>query len=107
MRVTPVLSLLVLLALPASAQETVEEGDQRAAPRVCTPAQVVVPPFNNTPESMEQSRIAATVLRGDEICKTSAVFPEKSLIEHGEEMPVLPDDGAPEPTEEQVPVEPT
>ena len=106
MRVTPVLSLLLVLALPESAQEPVEEGDQRAAPRVCTPAQLLVPPFNNTPEAMEQSRIAATLLRGDEICKTSPIFPEKSLIEHGEEQPVLPEEAAAEPVEEPAPTEP-
>ena len=115
MRIALSVSALFVLATPVFAAEdvpdeetaeTAPEGEAPSAPRACTPAQVIVPPFNNTPEAMEQSRVAATVLRGDEICKASAVFPEKSLIEHGEEMPVLPDDAAAEPTQEQAPVEP-
>ena len=73
-----------------------EDAQSRVAPRVCTPAQAVVPPFNNTPEAMDQSRVAATILRGDAICRTSAVFPEKSLIEHGQEQPVLPEEAVDE-----------
>ncbi|QPC99853.1 hypothetical protein [Qipengyuania soli] len=112
MRAILAFSALAMLAVPAfAAQEPADQHaeathDAHPAPRTCTPAQTVVPPFNNTPEAMEQSRVAATILRGDEICKTSALFPEKSVIEHGEEQPVLPEEAADEPAEEPAPEQP-
>ena len=113
MRIVFSAAAALVLAMPALAADDVPvvddvetEEEARTEPRRCTPAQVVVPPFNNTPEAMEQSRVAATILHGDQICKSSAVFPEKSLIEHGEEEPVLPADAADETVEEQPPVEP-
>lgn len=112
MRAILAFSALAALAVPSVAAN--EPSDRTAetthetnpAPRTCTPAQTVVPPFNNTPEAMDQSRVAATALRGDEICKTSALFPEKSLIEHGEEQPVLPEDAPDEPTDDTAPEQP-
>lgn len=112
MRAILAFSTLLLVATPVLAQDKPIDDAEAAhqapgAPRTCTPAQVVVPPFNNTPEAMEQSRVAATILRGEEICRTSAVFPEKSLIEHGEEQPVLPDEAVDEPSDQPAPVQPT
>lgn len=111
MRASLSLAALLLLTSPVTAQEEPVDEPEAAreapeAPRTCTPAQVLVPPFNNTPEAMEQSRVAATILRGDEICRTSPLFPEKSVIEHGEERPVLPDEVADEPSELPAPVQP-
>ena len=104
------IALLPLLASPTLAAGDAAEQEEAEKlpplPRVCTPAQAVVPPFNNTPEAMEQSRVAATVLKGEEICKTSPIFPEKSVIEHGEEEPVLPEGMTVEPVEEAAPTKP-
>lgn len=111
MRAILALSALAMLAGPAIAAEepagqpAEAVHDSHPATRTCTPAQTVVPPFNNTPEAMEQSRVTATILRGDKICKTSALFPEKSVIEHGEEQPVLPEEAADAPAEEPTPEE--
>ncbi|MEZ5679701.1 MAG: hypothetical protein R3E14_00185 [Erythrobacter sp.] len=108
MRAIVTLAVLSLLASPALAADEPVDGEEQlpATPRACTPAQAVVPPFNNTPEAMEQSQVAATVLQGDEICRTSPVFPEKSAIEHGEEQPALPEEAAVEPVEEPAPAKP-
>lgn len=62
--------------------------------------QVIVPPFNNSPAAMDQSRVAATiVMRGKtgaggkpvRVCQTSAVSPELSRLKHGNEVPVDPE----------------
>lgn len=75
---------------PASASE----------PVACVAGQVIVPPFNNSPAAMDQSRVAATiVMRGKagaggkpiRVCQTSAVSPELSRLKHRNEVPVDPD----------------
>ncbi|MFN2100837.1 hypothetical protein [Altererythrobacter sp. MF3-039] len=73
-----------------------EQGERVA----CIAGQVIVPPFNNTPAAMDQSRIAATaVMRSNarsgsksvRVCQTSAVSPEISELKHGNEVPVDPE----------------
>ena len=78
------------------------EEDSREV-RKCIAPQVIVPTFNNTPEAMEQSRIAATMLAGDLVCKTSALNPELSELQHGPEEALLPDE---EETGEEAAAEP-
>ena len=66
MRAVLFVSSLAVLATPSLAQDAdapVEE-DRREV-RKCIAPQVIVPTFNNTPEAMEQSRIAATIVAGD------------------------------------------
>lgn len=91
----------VFVAMPVSflsAQDRADdmrEDDQR--PERCVSATVLVPPFNNTPGALEQSRIAATTVEGIRerrgeaayrVCKTSALTPELSEIEGVEEEPL-------------------
>ena len=75
-------------------------------PQACVPAHAIIPPFNNSPEAMDQSRIAATIVmdgqarRGGRrvpVCRTSAVAPQVSQIEGVNEVPVDPDYEAPAP----------
>ena len=93
MRAALYLSGLALLASPSFAQdaEATSEEDSREV-RKCIAPQVIVPTFNNTPEAMEQSRIAATIVAGDQVCKTSALNPELSELQHGPEEAVVPDE---------------
>lgn len=44
-------------AEPAAQPQAVAPAERRTAP--CLPVQAVVPPFNNTPEAMDQARVAA------------------------------------------------
>ena len=89
------------VALPislASAQDRpVDEGDRDAKVERCVPATALVPPFNNSPGALEQSRVAATTVenirdrRGEaayRVCGKSAVAPELSEIEGVEEEPL-------------------
>ncbi|TMM49770.1 hypothetical protein [Qipengyuania marisflavi] len=87
------------IAVPAIAQDEVER-DLRDRPAACVPGQVIIPPFNNTPEAMDQSRYAATVVMGERarsgersvnVCQTSAVAPEISELKHGPETPIDPE----------------
>ena len=95
------LSLIAIAsAAPALAQDEEARADApREAPAKCIAPQTVVPPFNNTPEAMEQSRVAATIVAGDSVCKGSALMPELSEIQHGPEEPVVPEEGVEEPAE--------
>lgn len=106
MRAVLFVSSLTLLAAPALAQDDdtpVESSEQ--APRKCIAAQVIVPTFNNTPEAMEQSRIAATIVAGSEVCRTSTLIPELSELKHGPEEVLEPEDvESVEPAEEAEPV---
>lgn len=91
---------LAAIALPVAglAQDHSELGSERnAAPERCVAATVLVPPFNNTPGALEQSRIAATTVEGIRhrrgeaayrICKTSAVAPAISEVEGVDEKPL-------------------
>ena len=93
MRAVLFVSSLAVLATPSFAQDAdapVEEDGREV--RKCVAPQVIVPTFNNTPEAMEQSRIAATMLAGDLVCKTSALNPELSELQHGPEEALLPDE---------------
>ncbi len=93
--------LLLSLAGPALAQseepgtsgkiESPEAGSAGEA-KPCVPAQLLVPPFNNTPEAMDQARIAAAAVAGEAICRTSAVAPAISELKHGAEEPIIPED---------------
>ena len=97
------LAALAVLALPAGvlAQDHREhEAERESARERCVAATVLVPPFNNTPGALEQSRIAATKVeeirhrRGEDayrVCRTSAMAPEISEIE-GVEEEVLTDE---------------
>ena len=93
MRAVLFVSSLVVLATPSLAQEadTPVEEDRREV-RKCIAPQAIVSTFNNTPEAMEQSRIAATIVAGDQVCKTSALNPELSELQHGPEEAVVPDE---------------
>ena len=95
MRAVLFVSSLVVLATPSLAQEadTPVEEDRREV-RKCIAPQAVVPTFNNTPEAMEQSRIAATIVAGEQVCRTSALIPELSELQHGPEEVVVPDEEA-------------
>lgn len=95
MKALPTGLILAVLAVPALAQDREADG-----PVACMPAQAVVPPFNNTAEAMDQSRVAATVVmgererageRGVRVCQTSAVAPQVSAVEGIEEVPIDPD----------------
>ena len=93
MRAVLFVSSLAVLATPSLAQDAdapVEEDSREV--RKCIAPQVIVPTFNNTPEAMEQSRIAATIVAGDQVCKTSALNPELSELQHGPEEAVVPDE---------------
>lgn len=88
---------LTLAALPFAALAQDRDEAPRAAPERCVAAQVLVPPFNNSAGAMEQSRIAATTVEGIRhrrgeaafrVCKTSAIAPEFSELEGGEEKPL-------------------
>ena len=89
---------LASLPLAAFAQDHDDHADPReAAQERCVAATVLVPPFNNTPGALEQSRIAATTVeeirhrRGEaayRVCRTSAVAPEISEIEGVDEEPL-------------------
>lgn len=92
------------MAQPAQAQDEVEpraeETESNGQPVACVAAQVIVPPFNNTPAAMDQSRKAATVVMRENaraggkpvrVCQTSAVSPELSRLKHGNEVPVDPE----------------
>ena len=103
-------SLFLALGLAAAGQavsaetppvedDYVEPVD-RDQPVACVAAQVIVPPFNNTPAAMDQSRVAATAVmrenarRGGKpvrVCQTSAVSPKLSRIKHGYEVPIDPE----------------
>ena len=84
---------LAVCALPfaALAQDAREyDREREAAPERCVSATVLVPPFNNSPGALEQSRVAATTVenirhrRGEaayRVCRTSAIAPEISEIE--------------------------
>lgn len=89
------------VALPislASAQDRpADEGDRDTKTERCVPATVLVPPFNDSPGALEQSRIAATTVenirdrRGEaafRVCRKSALAPELSEIEGVEEEPL-------------------
>ena len=100
MRAAYLMTALALSATPALAQDEEAQADApREVPAKCVAPQTVVPPFNNTPEAMEQSRVAATIVAGDSVCKGSALTPELSEIQHGPEEPVVPEEGAEEPAE--------
>ena len=95
MRAALYLSGLALLASPSFAQDPDAAGeDDRREVRKCIAPQAVVPTFNNTPEAMEQSRIAATIVAGEQVCRTSALIPELSELQHGPEEAVVPDEEA-------------
>ena len=91
---------LAAIFLPATvlAQDHGEhDGERETAPERCVAATVLVPPFNNTPGALEQSRIAATTVenirhrRGEaayRVCQTSAVAPEISEVEGVNEKPL-------------------
>ncbi len=91
---------LALSALPCalSAQDYPADNENRdTAPERCVAATTLVPPFNNTPGALEQSRVAATTVesirhrRGEaayRVCKTSAVAPEISEAQGIDEKPV-------------------
>lgn len=90
--------LLGLMATPLLAADG--PAAEVEAPVACLPAHVVVPPFNNTAEAMEQSRIAATVVmdadaragkKAVRVCRKSAVAPRVSEIEGVNEVPVDPE----------------
>ena len=97
---TPLIVAVCGLALPfaVNAQDKDDVGSQSSgAPERCVPATVLVPPFNNTPDALEQSRIAASTVEGIRhgrgeaayrVCQTSAVSPEISEIEGVNEAPV-------------------
>ena len=104
MRAVLFVSSLALSATPSLAQDAdapVEEDSREV--RKCVAPQVIVPTFNNTPEAMEQSRIAATIVAGDQVCKTSALNPELSELQHGPEEALVPDE---EETGEEAAAEP-
>lgn len=94
---------LALSALPCalSAQDYSADNENRDAPfERCVSATTLVPPFNNTPGALEQSRVAATTVetirhcRGEaayRVCKTSALAPEISEVQGIDEKP-LPDE---------------
>ena len=95
----PALAVLAVVALPAAVLAQ-DHREHEPAPERCVAATVLVPPFNNTPGALEQSRIAATKVeeirhrRGEDaywVCKTSAMAPEVSEIE-GVEEEVLTDE---------------
>lgn len=104
MRAVLFVSSLAVLATPSLAQDAdapVEEDSREV--RKCIAPQVIVPTFNNTPEALEQSRIAATIVEGDQVCKTSPLNPELSELQHGPEEAVVPDE---EETGEEAAAEP-
>ena len=85
--------VVLALALPfaAHAQDVDDTDDLPAeATTRCVSATVLVPPFNNTAEALEQSRIAAITVEetreanGEEavpVCRTSTVMPELAEIQ--------------------------
>ena len=91
---------LAILPLPVAvlAQDhSGHDNGRKAAPERCVAASVLVPPFNNTPGALEQSRIAATAVEGIRqqrgeaayrVCKTSAVAAEISEVEGVNEKPL-------------------
>ena len=96
------MTFILLLAAAASgqAEPPVDRDRDLDGPQACVPAQLIVPPFNNTAEAMDQSRIAATVVmegraraggKRINVCRTSAVAPEFSEVEGVREIPVDPD----------------
>lgn len=88
------------LCLPLAAQaldRSEDEGRLAGAKERCVAPTVLVPPFNNSPGALEQSRVAATTVESirDEhgepayrVCKTSAIAPEISEIEGVNEEPL-------------------
>lgn len=66
--------------------------------RACVSPTVLVPPFNSSPEALEQSRIAATRVEATrasaglssvDVCRTSAITPQISRIEGVEEEVIV------------------
>ena len=79
--------------MAAQDQPASPEPDAPAA-RKCIAPQAIVSPFNNTPEAMEQSRVAATIVAGDSVCRSSPLMPELSEIQDGAEEAVVPGEDA-------------
>jgi hypothetical protein len=91
---------LALSALPCalSAQDYSADNENRDSPfERCVSATTLVPPFNNTPGALEQSRVAATTVesirhrRGEaanRVCNTSALAPEISQVQGIDEKPL-------------------
>ncbi|MBX7533529.1 hypothetical protein K3165_11400 [Qipengyuania sp. 1XM1-15A] len=85
------------ISLVSAQDRPADEGDRDAKTERCVPATVLVPPFNDSPGALEQSRIAATTVenirdrRGEaayRVCRKSALAPELSEIEGVEEEPL-------------------
>lgn len=110
MRPAPILACLALFSAtahaandPEAAQDPAQSSVQVTGEtgRACIPGTAIVPPFNNTPEALDQSRVAARQIAGDSVCRTSAVAPELSELEHGPEFASDPGEGdAPAPVAE-------
>ena len=94
-----VMGLPIVFAYPSSAQESAvnstETGAEVTASDRCVSPTQIVPPFNNSAEALEQSRIAATEVeairrvRGESrhtVCRTSAMIPELSDLEGMDEV---------------------
>lgn len=95
---------LALVTLPAAvlAQDHAEYKEAVQAEMInagerCVSPVVLVPPFNNSPGALEQSRVAATTVesvrerRGEayyKVCKSSALTPQISEIEGVDEEPL-------------------
>lgn len=85
------------ISLVSAQDRPADEGDRDAKTERCVPATVLVPPFNDSPGALEQSRIAATTVenirdrRGEaafRVCRKSALAPEFSEIENVDEEPL-------------------
>ena len=78
------MSIALVLAAAAAPAAEAHDGHRMSEITVaCVPAQAIVPPFNNTPEAMDQSRIAATMVMderaraGDRACRSAAPAPSR------------------------------
>lgn len=89
------LAPLPVAVLAQDHRDHVEHREE--APERCVAPTVLVPPFNNTPGALEQSRVAATTVenirhrRGEaayRVCRTSAIAPEFSEVEGIDEKPL-------------------
>ena len=85
------------LALSFTAHAQTEEEGTPVASQRCVSPTVLVPPFNNTPGALEQSRVAATTVedirqrRGLDavrVCGKSALSPELSDLDGIDEEPL-------------------
>ena len=97
---------ILILALAAPFAAHAQDADQTAdlpneTTTRCVSATVLVPPFNDTAEALEQSRIAASTVEevreanGEDavpVCRTSAVMPELAEIEGLDEEVVTEED---------------